>query len=795
MGGEGREARPLPGDTSMRTRLAAVRSSSDARAPLDVLVAQADSLGAVAVIRSLGRAGHRVHAVSTDPGALGLWSRYAHRTAVSPDYADPRYVAWVRDYVRTQRISAIIPSESFLLALGAARAELLPLVPFAPDERTLLDAMSKYALLENLLGRGAPHLPPTLLVPDLRSPPSTDALRDLGAPLFVKVDACAALDGSPGATHCAASADEALAILLRVRHAYARAVVQGFVPGRGVGAFFLRARGEVVAEFMHHRLHEVPYTGGVSSLRESWFHARIRDDALEKLGASGWEGVAMMEYRWDAATDRFAFVEMNARFWGSLHLALHAGVDFPRLLLDAWQGRAVTPPRPRPGVRCRHLPDEVRHVWSKLRSPALGPGAKLAAVAGFLALGADPRVRGDLWFPGDRGLFWRGLARLPSGLPRAVTSPKLAAYRIARALGAFRAARWLTRRKLRIVAYHGIELHDESRFSPTVFIRPETFAQRLERLRREYPVLPLGEAVRRLQDGTLPPCAVAITIDDGFHSTAAVAAPLLHAARLPATLYVTTYYVQRDAPVFRLAMQYAFWKTRVTALDLAAVVAGAAGVRSLGTEDERDAVLWELVNHGERHLDQPGRTALLRATAAQLGVDLDPVLRDRALHLMTPDEVRTAATTLDVQLHTHRHRFPDDPLLARAEIEENRRVLEPLAANPLVHLCYPSGFWSESLFPVLAAAGIETATTCDGGLNGPDVHRYALRRFFDGEHVSALEFEAELSGTAELLRTVLRWFGRRGGRLQIDAADRRRGFPAGHGRTLLERGTPATVPA
>jgi hypothetical protein len=399
-------------------RFAMSRGPAARAGPLDVLVPHAESLGTIAVIRSLGRAGHRVHAASTRADALGLLSRYAHRAVVSPPYRDPGYVGWVRAYLRTHRIDAVVPSESFILALGAALPELLPLLPFAPDARTLRDAMSKYALFENLLARRAPHLPPTLLVPALERLPSLEELRRLGAPLYVKVDACSSHDGSPGATHGASSAEEARALLVGLRGSYARAVVQGWVPGRGVGAFFLHARGEVLAELMHRRLHEVPYTGGVSSLRETWHHAAIRDDALEKLRAARWEGVAMMEYRWDPATGRFAFLEMNARFWGSLHLALHAGVDFPRLLLDAWQGRPVTAPPPRQGVRCRHLPDELRHVWSKLRAPGLGVGAKLASVVELVALTLDLRVKSDLWFPGDRGLFWRGLGQLHAAVKR-----------------------------------------------------------------------------------------------------------------------------------------------------------------------------------------------------------------------------------------------------------------------------------------------------------------------------------------------------------------------------------------
>ena len=384
----------------------------------DMLVLQADSLGAVAVIRSLGRAQYRVHAASTRADALGLRSRFAYRTVVSPPYSDRGYVPWLRDYVRTHRVSAIVPSESFILALGAARAEFLPLIPFARDERVVLDAMSKYALFENLLERAAPHLPPTLLVPNLRVVPSEDELEPLGRPLYVKVDACSSLDDCPGATHCASSPAEARAVLFRLQKSYSRALVQGHVPGQGVAAFFLSARGEILAEMMHRRVHEVPYTGGVSSLRETWRQEAILKDARDKLRAARWEGVAMMEYRWDSATDRFAFVEMNARFWGSLHLALYAGVDFPRLLLDAWQGLPVTAPPPRLGLRCRHVPDEIRHVWSKLNARELRLAVKLAAAVEFVALALDPRVRSDLWFPGDTALFWSGLAQFGASLKR-----------------------------------------------------------------------------------------------------------------------------------------------------------------------------------------------------------------------------------------------------------------------------------------------------------------------------------------------------------------------------------------
>jgi hypothetical protein len=126
----------------------------------------------------------------------------------------------------------------------------------------------------------------------------------------------------------------------------------------------------------------------------------------------------MMEYRWEPGTNRFHFIEMNGRFWGSLHLALFAGVDFPALLVDAHVGRPLPElgvfPR---GVRCRYtVPREIQYVWSRLRDRRLSARSKLWSLMEFVLLSLHPGVRSDLLFPGDRHLYWRRIARFARSL-------------------------------------------------------------------------------------------------------------------------------------------------------------------------------------------------------------------------------------------------------------------------------------------------------------------------------------------------------------------------------------------
>ena len=59
---------------------------------------------------------------------------------------------------------------------------------------------------------------------------------------------------------------------------------------------------------------------------------RACDALLDRLE---WQGVAMVECKRDLDRGGWRAMEINGRFWGSLQLAVDAGVDFPRLLAAA----------------------------------------------------------------------------------------------------------------------------------------------------------------------------------------------------------------------------------------------------------------------------------------------------------------------------------------------------------------------------------------------------------------------------------------------------------------------------
>ncbi len=329
-------------------------------------------------------------------------------------------------------------------------------------------------------------------------------------------------------------------------------------------------------------------------------------------------------------------------------------------------------------------------------------------------------------------------------------------YRAAKSTGMFLISRKSTRNSLRILAYHGLAMADEGRFRPQLFMNPEEFRNRMEYIvAKKYPVLSLDEALAGLRNRNLPDGATVITFDDGWYSTWKVAVPILRELSLPATIYVTTYYCIKEHPVFRLVVQYMFWKTACQRLDFSGLGLPMTGSIPLDNRGARLEIAEDIIQHGETAMSEEERAELCHALGERLNIDYDEMHRQRLLSLMTASEVRKASLSgIDIQLHTHRHFVPEPAEGIRREIDDNRRALEPLTIKRPIHFCYPSGVVYDSHAPTLASLGVASGVTCSSGLNCYGTPSLALSRFLDGSNIAFIEFEAEMSGFSELLRRL-----------------------------------------
>jgi predicted ATP-grasp superfamily ATP-dependent carboligase len=320
----------------------------------------------VAAIRALATHGLKVTVGESSALAAGLLSRYPNRrfTYPAPLKNPAGFLNAIEREVQTIKYDVLMPMElTTLLLLSKERHRFTKHVcfPFARHE-ILQQAASKIATNKTAYEAGITA--PASVVVDPKT--SADQLIDtLGLPLVLKPDMG---EGGRGLFYCHTLVDlnAALTHIRQKNHPYlAQAMVAAEGYGLGVSILMDEAQN-VRASFTHQRLREYPIQGGPSTLRQATRHAQAERDAVNLLTKIKWQGVAMVEFKVDPHTGTAFFLEINPRFWGSLPLAIKAGVDFPVLLYKWALGQNFPLPKSLIGFKMRNLlPGDLLHLLSK----------------------------------------------------------------------------------------------------------------------------------------------------------------------------------------------------------------------------------------------------------------------------------------------------------------------------------------------------------------------------------------------------------------------------------------------
>jgi predicted ATP-grasp superfamily ATP-dependent carboligase len=360
-----------------------------------VLVLDGEERSALAVARSLVRAGFEVWVGRRRRGAIAAYTRGARAlTLASTALEDPAaFAADVAAHVRRINASLLIPLTDASVQAILEHRDTLPVtcrLPFGSLDsfRRCSDKQQVHELAESL-GVGAPDSvclrDRFAAVPDAPShyPAVVKPHRSVGGDLTrMKLLVRVVND----AEECRRALNDLPAEAFPV-------LVQRRIIGPGEGVFLARWHGRTLARFAHRRLREKPPAGGVSVVRESIAMDPAVLDACEKLlDRLDWQGVAMIEGKRDLSTGRWCVIEVNGRFWGSLQLAIDAGVDFPSIVARAVLDGPPEPiPRWRSGVRLRwewgdmdHLLIRMVRSRARLHLPPNAPG-RLGVIAGFFA--------------------------------------------------------------------------------------------------------------------------------------------------------------------------------------------------------------------------------------------------------------------------------------------------------------------------------------------------------------------------------------------------------------------------
>ena len=292
--------------------------------------------------------------------------------------------------------------------------------------------------------------------------------------------------------------------------------------------------------------------------------------------------------------------------------------------------------------------------------------------------------------------------------------------------GAFTPFRVANRRRALVLMYHRFGEHDDDAASKTP---ARVFARHLDYLAAHYRVVPLSVIAECVRGGKpLPPGVAAITIDDGYADAYRVAFPLLRERRLPATLFVTTDFVDRLCWLWTDKMRYVV--ARAGGQRLEAEVGGRLMKIELNGEASRRDTAGR-VNAALKSLPDAEKDEAIARLAASLGVEVPPVPTPE-FEAVTWDEARELdAGGVSVESHTLTHPIltgVDDARLRR-ELRESKARLEGVLGRPVEVFCYPNGNADERVRREAASAGYTCAVTDEEGLiDARRADALALRR-------------------------------------------------------------------
>jgi predicted ATP-grasp superfamily ATP-dependent carboligase len=330
----------------------------------------------VCAIRSLGRAGYRVIVLGDSWFTTGFYSRYTEKRFKGPTAEkdqDGFGKLLHRACMATRgKYTVILPMEDASCEWLLKNASHLPqtakfLLPDPPSFAIASDKARTAILAEEC---GIPF-------PKYYAPENISALRDL-----VRAHEIDKFILKPRQSSGSAGIVYGRGILLiDLEHHWAEhgpLLFQERIPSDGTAfgvSLLYDSLGVHLASFEYRRLRQYPVSGGPSTQRISVPLSHLTSLSRRLVERLNWRGVAMVEWKVDPETGKPLLLEINPRFWGSLALAVRAGVDFPRLYADAALGKASANSSPsyRLGTISRWLiPGDILRYYNEptqLREP------------------------------------------------------------------------------------------------------------------------------------------------------------------------------------------------------------------------------------------------------------------------------------------------------------------------------------------------------------------------------------------------------------------------------------------
>ena len=219
-------------------------------------------------------------------------------------------------------------------------------------------------------------------------------------------------------------------------------------------------------------------------------------------------------------------------------------------------------------------------------------------------------------------------------------------------------------------------------------ITPETFEKHLQLLNKYYQVVDIDTALTTAKLETK--AKIVLTFDDGYYDFYTQAWPLLKKYNFPASIYITTDFIDGDMWMWPDKVREILSKSSLDSITL-------ANIGELALSAERYEDNWHRISDYCLPMLESERSGYIDDLAQLFGVELPKKPPQRFSGLTWTQLLEMQEAGLNIGSHTLSH-----PILTRIsqehleqELAQSKQVIEEKLATTVKGICYPNGMQAD----------------------------------------------------------------------------------------------------
>jgi peptidoglycan/xylan/chitin deacetylase (PgdA/CDA1 family) len=312
---------------------------------------------------------------------------------------------------------------------------------------------------------------------------------------------------------------------------------------------------------------------------------------------------------------------------------------------------------------------------------------------------------------------------------------------------------YLNRQKLTILLYHGIDVKRDMGIYNyrKKFITPHNFKKQIQYIKRNYTLLDLDEAIGHLKNKSLPKNPIVITFDDGYRNNYSHAYPIIKNSEVPATLFLTTNFIDKKSPIWVDRIEYTLNKS---------------------------PLLDQKTNKEKEKMDVSFREKMKKVSEENKNMELEEMEQkykkvltnfedDRFIYapLSWEEIIEMQKNKVKFGAHTKNHpiltNIPTEKM--EEEIRESKDLVEKKIGVVSKVFCYPNGQendFNQKTVEIVKKIGFESALTTIPGFNDYNSDLFSLKRLSMDNTDNFANFILTLSGIKEFIRKLISYANR-----------------------------------